>query len=93
MRIYDDDYVTLTISAGLNKVEKVALRFAKKRNRPLVLVIKNIHLFEDDAKGHERILQLQQKAEAWADSGKFMFYRLFYPNAKPLGVATIVFTS
>jgi len=89
----NDDFPRLTISVGLNKVEKVALRFANRRNRPLVLVIKNIHLFEDNAKGHERIVQLQQKAETWADSGKKPALSPIVANSNPSGVATIVFTS
>ena len=54
----------------MNKLEKVALRSAPKRGRPLVLVINNIHFFQNDEAGRGMLLQLQQKAEAWAASGK-----------------------
>lgn len=54
----------------MNKLEKVALRCAPKRGRPLVLVINNIHFFQNDEAGRSMLLQLQQKAEAWAASGE-----------------------
>jgi hypothetical protein len=54
----------------MNKLEKVALRSAPKRGRPLVLVINNIHFFQNDEAGRGMLLQLQQKAEAWAASGE-----------------------
>ncbi|KAG6867793.1 hypothetical protein C0993_010988 [Termitomyces sp. T159_Od127] len=54
---------------ALNKLEKVALRSARKTGRPLVLIVNNIHFFKNDDEGRNMILQLQQKAEAWAASG------------------------
>ncbi|KAG6857194.1 hypothetical protein H0H87_008259 [Tephrocybe sp. NHM501043] len=61
----------LDIERALNKLEKVALRSARKTGRPLVLIINNIHFFKNDDEGRNMILQLQQKAEAWAASGKY----------------------
>ena len=51
----------------MNKLEKVALRSAKKTGRPLVLIINNIHWFKNDDEGKNMILQLQQRGEAWAE--------------------------
>jgi len=59
----------LDIERALNKLEKVALRCAKKNGRPLVLVINNVHFFKNDDDGRNMILQLQQRAESWAASG------------------------
>ena len=53
----------------MNKLEKVALRCAPKRGRPLLLVINNIHFFQNNEAGRSMLLQLQQKAEDWAASG------------------------
>ena len=54
----------------MNKLEKVALRSAKKTGKPLVLVLNNVHLFNNDDSGKNMLLQLQQRAEAWAASGE-----------------------
>ncbi|RDB25264.1 hypothetical protein Hypma_007594 [Hypsizygus marmoreus] len=59
----------LDIERALNKLEKVALRSARKTGRPLVLIINNVHFFKNDDEGRNMILQLQQRAEAWAASG------------------------
>ncbi|KXN87500.1 hypothetical protein AN958_08805 [Leucoagaricus sp. SymC.cos] len=59
----------LDIERALNKLEKVALRISQKTNRPLVLIINNVHHFKNDEDGRGILLQLQQKAEAWAASG------------------------
>ncbi|KAG5652847.1 hypothetical protein H0H81_003409 [Sphagnurus paluster] len=61
----------LDIERAMNKLEKVALRSGRKRGKPLVLVINNIHFFKNDDEGRNMILQLQQKAEAWSASGKY----------------------
>ena len=61
----------------MNKLEKVALRSAPKRGRPLVLVINNIHFFQNDEAGRGMLLQLQQKAEAWAASGELGIRHMF----------------
>jgi len=54
----------------MNKLEKVALSSARKTGRPLVLIINNVHFFKNDDEGRNMLLQLQQRAEAWAASGK-----------------------
>ncbi|KAF9228419.1 hypothetical protein BS17DRAFT_692670 [Gyrodon lividus] len=54
---------------GLNKLEKVALRCARRTGRPLVLVFNNIQHFKNDDDGRHMLLQLQQRAEAWAAGG------------------------
>jgi hypothetical protein len=59
----------------MNKLEKVALRSAKRTGKPLVLVLNNVHLFNNDDDGRNMLLQLQQHAEAWAASGEW-FYAL-----------------
>jgi hypothetical protein len=59
----------LDIERALNKLEKVAIRLAKKRGRPLVMVFNNVHYFNNDDQGRNLLLQIQQKAEAWAQSG------------------------
>lgn len=53
----------------MNKLEKVAIRRAKKTGRPLVMVFNNIHLFKNDDEGKQLLQQLQQRAESWAESG------------------------
>ncbi|KAG8822121.1 hypothetical protein FRB91_003316 [Serendipita sp. 411] len=67
----------LDIERAFNKLEKVALRCNKKNGRPLVLIINNVHLFPNDASGKNMLLQIQQRAESWSESG----------------ILTIVFTS
>ncbi|KAF9560959.1 hypothetical protein CPC08DRAFT_455874 [Agrocybe pediades] len=59
----------LDIERAMNKLEKVALRCAPKRGKPFVLIINNVHFFQNDEEGRNMLLQLQQKAEAWAASG------------------------
>ncbi|KAF8162361.1 hypothetical protein BJ912DRAFT_1035242 [Pholiota molesta] len=56
----------LDVERALNKLEK-----------PLVLVINNVHFFQNNDEGRNMLLQLQQKAESWAAGG----------------VLTVVFTS
>lgn len=57
------------VMLAMNKLEKVALRCARRTGRPLVLVINNVHFFKNDDEGRNMLLQLQQRAEAWAASG------------------------
>ncbi|KAF9529699.1 hypothetical protein CPB83DRAFT_247920 [Crepidotus variabilis] len=59
----------LDIERAMNKLEKVALQSARKRGKPFVLIINNIHFFQNNEEGKNMILQLQQRAEAWAASG------------------------
>ncbi|KIO17351.1 hypothetical protein M407DRAFT_234710 [Tulasnella calospora MUT 4182] len=58
----------MRVPPSLNKLEKVALKMAAKRQKPLVLVINNCQLFNNDEDSHQLLLQLQQKAESWAES-------------------------
>jgi hypothetical protein len=55
----------------MTKLEKVALRMSKKLGRPLVLVFNNVHLLQNNEQGNNILLQLQQRAETWAESGRF----------------------
>nr|KIR85318.1 hypothetical protein I308_04578 [Cryptococcus tetragattii IND107] len=62
----------LDIERALNKLEKVALRYALKNGRPLVMAFNSefhIHLFPNTPEGHGILHQLQQRAEAWAEGG------------------------
>lgn len=59
----------LDIERALNKLEKVALKAAKRRGKPYVLIFNNVHLFNNDDDGKNMLLQLQQKAEAWSAGG------------------------
>lgn len=54
---------------ALNKLEKVALRSARRTGRPLVLIMNNIHYFKNNDEGQNMLLQLQQRAESWDASG------------------------
>lgn len=45
----------------MNKLEKVALRCARRTGRPLVLILNNVHYFHNDEQGRNMILQLQQR--------------------------------
>jgi DNA/RNA endonuclease G (NUC1) len=57
----------------MNKLEKVALRSAKRTGKPLILVLNNVHLFNNDDGGRDMLLQLQQRAESWAASGEWFY--------------------
>lgn len=65
-------------NAAMNKLEKVALRSARRTGRPLVLIINNVHFFKNDDEGRNMILQLQQKAEAWAASGQLVLTTVLF---------------
>jgi len=54
---------------ALDKLEKVSLRYSQKHGRPSVLIITDVHYFNNDDDGRNMVLQLQQRAEAWAASG------------------------
>ncbi|KAK7472470.1 hypothetical protein VKT23_000584 [Stygiomarasmius scandens] len=60
---------SLDIERALNTLEKVALRRAKKRGKPSVLIINNVHHFNNNEEGRDMLLQLQQRAELWAAAG------------------------
>ncbi|EKM81121.1 hypothetical protein AGABI1DRAFT_127148 [Agaricus bisporus var. burnettii JB137-S8] len=59
----------LDVERGNTLLEKVALRVSQKAGRPLVLIINKVHHFKNDESGQAMLLQLQQKAEAWAACG------------------------
>ncbi|CEL61375.1 hypothetical protein RSOLAG1IB_09978 [Rhizoctonia solani AG-1 IB] len=59
----------LDIERAMNKLEKVAIRRARKTGRPIVLIFNDIHLFNNDDDGRLLLQQLQQRAENWAESG------------------------
>ena len=58
------------VCLALNKLEKVAFHYSRKRGRPPVLILNNVHHFNNDDEGRKMLLQLQQRAEAWAASGE-----------------------
>lgn len=61
-----DSSPLLDIERAMNQMEKVALSLRKKRGKPLLLIINNIHLFKDDEAGKHLLEILQQRAEIWA---------------------------
>lgn len=58
----------LDIERALNKLEKVALKSKSKLNKPLTLIMNNIHFLPDNAEGQHLLTLLQQRAELWAAS-------------------------
>jgi hypothetical protein len=78
----------------MNKLEKVALRSAKKTGKPLILVLNNVHLFHNDDGGRDMLLQLQQRAESWAASGEWFTPRRVHILTRNLiGILTLVMSS
>jgi hypothetical protein len=61
-----DSSPLLDIERALNQLEKVALSLRKRRGKPLLMIINNIHLFKDDEAGKHLLEILQQRAEIWA---------------------------
>ncbi|CAJ0646659.1 9139_t:CDS:2 [Entrophospora sp. SA101] len=51
---------------AFNMIELVAVKYSRRRGRPLVLIINNIHAFKDDEDGEDLLELLQQRAESWA---------------------------
>ncbi len=64
-----DSTALLDIERALNKLEKVALNRKKTSDRPLVLIINNLHYLPDNTEGQQLVDLLQQRAEMWAASG------------------------
>ncbi|KAI9375215.1 hypothetical protein BJX61DRAFT_494757 [Aspergillus egyptiacus] len=65
-----DSTPLLDIERALNKLEKVALRRRSDgSDRPLVLIVSNLHYLPDNTEGQQLIDLLQQRAEMWAASG------------------------
>ncbi|CAG8503984.1 11781_t:CDS:2 [Diversispora eburnea] len=56
----------LDVEKALNMIEIVAVKYKKRRGRPIVLIINNIHAFKDDEDGEDLLELLQQRAESWA---------------------------
>ncbi|KAI1120602.1 hypothetical protein F5Y10DRAFT_258044 [Nemania abortiva] len=63
-----DTTALLDIERALNKLEKVALRHRKRKNKPLILIINQTQLLRDDHDGRDLLELLQQRAEQWAAS-------------------------
>ena len=61
-----DSSPLLDIERALNQLEKVALSMRKRRGKPLLMIINNVHLFKDDEPGRHLLEILQQRAEIWA---------------------------
>ncbi|KAH8719382.1 hypothetical protein GQ44DRAFT_751632 [Phaeosphaeriaceae sp. PMI808] len=64
-----DASAILDIERAFNKLEKVALIRRVKVGRPLVLIINQAHLIQDDKEGRDLIELIQQRAEQWAAAG------------------------
>ncbi|KAL7413580.1 hypothetical protein BDY24DRAFT_406961 [Mrakia frigida] len=89
---------SLDIERALNKLEKVALKYTRARGRPLVMIFNNVHLFPDTDEGQAILLQLQQRAESWAEAGimtmvfstdDFWPYELFRRTASRMKILSI----
>lgn len=63
-----DSTPLLDIERALNQLEKVALSLRKRRHKPLLMIINNIHLFKPDEGGRHLLEILQQRAEIWASN-------------------------
>lgn len=61
-----DTTALLDIERALNKLEKVAIRMLRKRERPLVVIANQMHLLRNDDDGRDLIELFQQRAEQWA---------------------------
>jgi hypothetical protein len=58
----------LDIERALNQLEKVALSMRKRRHKPFLMIINNIHLFKPDEGGKHLLDILQQRAEIRASN-------------------------
>jgi hypothetical protein len=63
-----DSTPLLDIERALNQLEKVALSMRKRRHKPLLMIINNIHLLKPDEGGQHLLDILQQRAEIWASN-------------------------
>lgn len=86
------------IERALNKLEKVAVEYHTQHLRPLVLVFNNIHHLRQTDDSYSLLLQLQQRAESWAQAGiaTFVFcsddhwpYVNMKKNASRMSVLTV----
>ncbi|KAL4887258.1 hypothetical protein BJY04DRAFT_175480 [Aspergillus karnatakaensis] len=64
-----DSTALLDIERALNKLEKVALRRKSVSDKPLILIVSNLHYLPDNTEGQHLMDLLQQRAEMWAASG------------------------
>lgn len=63
-----DSTPLLDIERALNQLEKVALSMRRRRGKPLLMIINNIHLCKEDESGRHLLEILQQRAEIWASN-------------------------
>ncbi|PTB77625.1 hypothetical protein M440DRAFT_1330554 [Trichoderma longibrachiatum ATCC 18648] len=56
----------LDIERALNKLEKVAMKLAKTRRKPIVLIVNQLHLLRNNEEGRDLLELFQQRAEQWA---------------------------
>ncbi|KOS17724.1 hypothetical protein ESCO_002754 [Escovopsis weberi] len=62
-----DTTAILDIERALNKLEKVAMKMRpKRRGRPLIVIVNQMHLIRNDDEGRALIELFQQRAEQWA---------------------------
>lgn len=59
----------LDIERALNKLEEVAIKHRSTHDKPLILVINNIHHFQEHMDAQNLLTLLQQRAELWSGSG------------------------
>lgn len=64
-----DTTALLDIERALNKLEKAAMKRLERTGKPLIMIINSMHLLRNDESGKDLLELLQQKAEAWAESG------------------------
>ncbi|POV95723.1 hypothetical protein PSTT_16092 [Puccinia striiformis] len=101
---FAEDYIggyllTLALNQrALGKLQKVAVDYHSKHSRPLVLVFNNIHHLRQEEGSYSLLLQLQQRAESWAQAGivTLIFcsddhwpYALLKKNASRMSVLTV----
>ena len=55
---------------ALDQLNHVAEALSKKLERRLVLIFNNVHYFQHTSQGRNVLLQLQQRAEFWAENGE-----------------------
>ena len=51
-------------------LQEVAIEYAQKNGRPLVLIVNNVQFFNNDDDGRNIFLPFQQRAEEWGPSGE-----------------------
>ncbi|KAL1999467.1 hypothetical protein VTN02DRAFT_4490 [Thermoascus thermophilus] len=59
----------LDIERALNKLEEVAIKHRSTHDKPLILVINNIHHIQEHMDAQNLLTLLQQRAELWSGSG------------------------